>query len=160
MQKGSHCFPFSACSPSAPPKKQQIQAIAYKHIFEAGFPNDLQAHVSKHVFKMLGADADSAAQFALDDTFKAMRKLRKHEAMQVIKTWVNSWSTSDRYHEDVLLPCLLGCADKPDDLQHYIHCPRIWDITRIAFRCSCFTGFPSRHPRGNDGMLTTNCPKS
>ena len=73
------------------------------------------------------------ARFKLGNAMRVMSWMCGHEAMQVIKTWVNSWSTSYRYHEDVLLPCLLGCPDKPDDLQHYIHCPHIWDITRIAF---------------------------
>ena len=61
-----------------------------------------------------------------------MRKLRKHEAMQIIKTWCNSWSTSYRYHADTLHPCLLGCENKKDDLDHYVNCPHIWNIARTA----------------------------
>ena len=37
-----------------------------------------------------------------------MRKFRNHDAMKIVKTWVNSWATSRRYHEPVILPCLFG----------------------------------------------------
>ena len=68
-----------------------------------------------------------------------MRKMRKHEAMQVIKTWCNSWSTSYRYHKKdaqgmpIRHPCLLGCPGEKDDLHHYVNCPHIWNVARIAF---------------------------
>ncbi len=48
---------------------------------------------------------------------------RKHEAMRVIKTWVNSWGTSYRMHEDVLFSCLFGCQDAEDSMIHYVQCP-------------------------------------
>ena len=76
---------------------------------------------------------DNNCTLDLTDTFQIMRKLRKHEAMQVIKTWCNSWSTSYRYHEDNLLPCLLGCPSRPDDLSHYICCPHVWSTVGDCF---------------------------
>ena len=45
--------------------------------------------------------------------------------MCVVKTWVNSWSTSYRYQERPLLPCLLGCQEGKDDLSHYVDCIQI-----------------------------------
>ena len=45
--------------------------------------------------------------------------------MCVIKTWVNSWSTSYRYQEKPLLPCLMGCQLGKDDLSHYVDCIQI-----------------------------------
>ena len=41
----------------------------------------------------------------------------------IIKTWVNSWATSSRLHEEVQLPCLFGCQDAPDHMIHYVQCP-------------------------------------
>ena len=52
-----------------------------------------------------------------------LRSLRKHEAMRIIKTWCNAWATSARMHEDTCLPCLFGCQDASDRMDHYIHCP-------------------------------------
>ena len=62
-----------------------------------------------------------------------MRKLRKHEAMQIIKTWCNSWATSYRYHESTLFLCLLGCPFMKDELNRYVFCPHIWNVARTAF---------------------------
>ncbi len=56
------------------------------------------------------------------DAFTLLKRLRKHDVMRVVKTWVNSWATSDRYHEAVRLPCLFGCR-KLDKLPHYVFCP-------------------------------------
>ena len=110
-----------------------VQKIAYKHIFNCGFPNDLQAHVSKHIHQLISSFCDREATFDLRDTCKALRSMRKHEAMQVIKTWCNSWATSRRLHLETLLPCILGCPQGIDDLSHYIACPHIWNIANTAF---------------------------
>ena len=77
-----------------------------------------------------------------------LRTMRCHEAMQVIKTWTNSWATSGRYHENPIFPCLFGCRDRqsffgmirsplpilvsdfgvcpPGDFSHYLICPKMW----------------------------------
>ena len=131
VPRDHHLLQLSSSSP--PPKKLPIQATAYKSLMQIGFPNDIQAHVSKHIFQYIGADVDKNATLDLADCFKCLRNLRKHEAMQVIKTWCNSWSTSYRYHEEVLYQCLLGCPGQKDELQHYVNCPHIWNVARIAF---------------------------
>ena len=66
-------------------KTLHIQRDAYSSLAQAGFPNDLEAHASKHVLDMLGLDGNQLS-FNMDGTFKAMRKIRKHELMQVVKT--------------------------------------------------------------------------
>ncbi len=43
--------------------------------------------------------------------------------MRVLKTWVNSWATSARYHEPVVLPCLLGRQQARDEQSHCVMCP-------------------------------------
>ena len=112
-------------------KKISIQKEAYASLIAMGFPNDLQKHASEHICRLTGLDSDQI-EFNMESTFKAMRKIRKHEAMQVVKTWCNSWATSYRYHEDPLLPCLFGCTGI-DDLSHYINCPLIWTDVQSAF---------------------------
>jgi len=44
----------------------------------------------------------------------------------VIKTWVNSWCTTSRLHENTQWPCIFGCCDEDDSLSHYLRCPRLW----------------------------------
>ena len=53
--------------------------------------------------------------------------------MKIVKTWTNAWSTSRRYHEKCILPCLLGCSDGVDDLSHYFRCFRLWPIVDNCF---------------------------
>ena len=47
--------------------------------------------------------------------------------LMVIKTLVNSWSTSRRMHESVIHPCLF-CGDGEDDLAHYLICDVLWTV--------------------------------
>ena len=46
--------------------------------------------------------------------------------MTVIKAFSNSWVTSDRFHEDIRLPCIFGCQDCKDSLAHYLECDILW----------------------------------
>ena len=48
------------------------------------------------------------------------------------KTIANSWSTSYRYHEPVLLPCIFGCEGCHDTLEHYLSCDILWTISCTA----------------------------
>ena len=50
----------------------------------------------------------------------------------VIKAFTNSWVTSHRFHEEVRLPCIFGCEDGQDSLNHYLTCDPLWSIV-----CSC-----------------------
>ena len=49
--------------------------------------------------------------------------------MRVVKTWINSWATSSRFHEAPTLPCLFGCHDKEDRQSHYALCPFLFYLT-------------------------------
>ena len=101
---------------------------------KCAFPNTLHGTVVRrmHKFGILDVSQHSIPDF--DNACAIMRKLRKHDAMCVIKTWTNSWSTSYRYHEPVLLPCLLGCQEGKDDLSHYVDCIQIQIILDALIR--------------------------
>ena len=45
----------------------------------------------------------------------------------------NSWSTSTRYHQNQLLPCVFGCSEARDSLAHYVVCPRLKRL--VSFTC-------------------------
>ena len=49
------------------------------------------------------------------------------ERMMLIKTLINSWSTSRRLHEPTIHPCLC-CGEYEDDLSHYLNCTFLWSI--------------------------------
>jgi len=55
------------------------------------------------------------------------KRLPMQARMAALKTWGNSWCTSERYHEEVILPCVLGCSGK-DELAHYLECEFFWTL--------------------------------
>ena len=82
-----------------------------------------------------------------------LRRAQPHVRSCVMKTITNAWTTSYRFHEPRLLPCLFGCESPSvydhngrvgpdaapfpmldrscaarDDLSHYIQCPILWEI--------------------------------
>ena len=73
----------------------------------------------------------SSVELEIHSAKSLLRKLRKAEALMVLKTWGNSWSTSYRYHEPKLFPCLFGCPSSPDKLAHYVTCPWLFKIISL-----------------------------
>jgi hypothetical protein len=55
-------------------------------------------------------------------------------AMMVIKTVVNSWSTTYRYANNggIRLPCIFGCGGCRDELSHYFACDILWTVVCTA----------------------------
>ena len=62
--------------------------------------------------------------------FGVLSQIRKHDAMRVLKTWVNSWATTHRCQEAMRFPCLFGCSDAKDSLTHYVMCPILFALNR------------------------------
>jgi len=60
--------------------------------------------------------------------------------MIALKTWCNSWATTERYHEEVQLECVFGCGGS-DNLAHYLICDVLWTLLigildpRISILC-------------------------
>ena len=60
----------------------------------------------------------------------------KEHKLSVIRSVLNGWVTSYRYHEAVLLPCVFGCkllhpihdSGYKDELAHYLRCPQLWKL--------------------------------
>ena len=50
----------------------------------------------------------------------------------VFQTLINSWSSSHRYHERVLWPCIFGCCEGKDELKHYLSCAPMWTLAVSA----------------------------
>ena len=46
-----------------------------------------------------------------------------------LKTISGGWCKIHRMHEDVMRPCIFGCPDSEDDLQHHLICPVLWQLT-------------------------------
>ena len=74
--------------------------------------------------------------------FAQLRKSPKYEVFTVVWTWANSWTTSSRYHDDVLERCAFECRTGGDDLSHYIMCSRLWAaVSRATGQRAAAGGF-------------------
>ncbi len=62
------------------------------------------------------------------------KQLRPASALKVVKTWLNGWATSQRMHEEVILPCLFGCPGKIDMQIHYVQCPHLYAFCNYFFK--------------------------
>ena len=49
-----------------------------------------------------------------------------------LKAVGGGWTTSIRMHESILLPCVFGCPDCPDEFRHYLICPILWQLAKEA----------------------------
>ncbi len=85
-----------------------------RHTFVDNFVNTVNRRFNKLLApRLVHSSVENCGSAA-----KLLKKFRAHDAMRVIKSWVNSWATSDRYHEPVILPCLFGCVGAVDILDH------------------------------------------
>jgi hypothetical protein len=84
------------------------------------------AAVVKHFGVTLNEEGWSKAKALLKGT-------STHFATIVIKTWLNSWATTSRFHDGRCFHCVFGCPGKDDALTHYVACKRLWCIVRVAF---------------------------
>eukprot|EP00959_Pyramimonas_sp_CCMP1952_P155362 3250687-Pyramimonas_sp.AAC.1 len=46
----------------------------------------------------------------------------------VLKTIVGGWLTSARLHSSEIGLCRFKCAQRRDDMLHYLHCPVLWRL--------------------------------
>ena len=96
--------------------------MAYPEFLRLLYPDDLAILLQRRLQKIIGPNfsPDSLAPALL-----VVKSLKPHVAVQVLKTWSNAWATSHRFHESRRLPCLFGCHNKPESLNHYAFCPYI-----------------------------------
>jgi len=114
------------------PNYKGIQKDLYKILVAVTYPDGMVSFVVTKISKL--SPTASPNEWQVSEALRVLRSLRKHDAMCVLKTWTNSWSTSKRYHEDPIFPCLLGCsAGGIDDLEHYYQCPVLRAIVLHMF---------------------------
>ena len=82
-------------------------------------------------------DDSNGASACLSEALAALKNIGGNCATKVIKTWLNGWATSHRMHEDIVLPCVLGCSVGSDSLNHYVNCPHMYAFQNYLFEgCS------------------------
>ena len=121
-------------------KTFHFQAAAYKMIKELALDSCFHKVVERRIkslslklhFPNLSCLLDNLAPGLVEGS--GLHKICGPALMSPwIKTLANGWCTSGRMHEDVSLPCILGCQSAPDDLSHYLTCDILWNMLRQHF---------------------------
>ena len=79
-----------------------------------------------------GAQAITFTSVMWNQLCSDVRKTPSPTQTCFLKTVINSWATSHRYGEVPLLPCILGCEKKEDNLKHYLECDPLWTLAVSA----------------------------
>ena len=114
--------------------KKSLQSKIYKAI-QSDMPSDWLDLLNRR-FEKLCPDMGTLTACEFDiirgNFCKYAKKYGSHSAMYSIKSCTNGWLTSYRMNETPKLPCIFGCEDCQDKLEHYINCPTLWSIIQGA----------------------------
>ena len=114
----------------SPQKKLYAEIFSVLHSPD-DFSNIL-ATLSRRISKLFAPfEIDFTLIVNLEHCIKSLNLVQVPVRVKVIKTWLNAWATTNRIKGDFSRDCLLGCANAPDSLAHYLNCPRV-------FACSHF----------------------
>ncbi len=108
-----------------------LQKMCYNRLAASVFPPDIGTIISRRIRDLFAPYI--VPDFENSNASNVLRSIRKHDAMRVLKTWVNSWATSYRMHEPKLLPCVFGCPAGKDQLSHYVMCPILFALQTLLF---------------------------
>ena len=108
----------------------RFQGVIYDNIYKHQLPNANHWHgLIERRLNTFGLPNPNVEFFSsnLKATLASLSsKSRKGHSLMFVKTIVNSWSTSYRYHEPDRLPCIFGCEGCKDNLEHYLVCDVLW----------------------------------
>ena len=113
-------------------QKKNLQRKVYQKLMDHHFVSDITDTISKRISNMFAPHVvDFTNIINLQSCMDTLSSLNSSSAIKVLKTWVNGWSSSHRYHEAIVYPCLLGCRGGLDDLSHYVKCPHLFALTKF-----------------------------
>jgi len=106
--------------------KSKLQKILYKHLLPFIYPLSTSQLIAKRATDLVPSQAGDVDLQQIEAACALLRKLPHYACSHILKTWVNSWATSDRYHEEIRHKCFFGCPLAKDALPHYLSCPALW----------------------------------
>ena len=109
------------------PNTTGIQSNVYKAIVKAtGSPwHDL---INRRLYVLSPTEVPFDFASVQDSFCNAAKRVGPGIMMTVIKSILNSWVTSHRFHEDVQLHRIFGCEGCRDTLSHYLVCDPFWTL--------------------------------
>jgi len=115
--------------------RKPLQKLIYSKFMKMHFASDICKTIQTRLIDLFAPftlDFDNLIN--LDLCIALLRKMPAGKAITILKTWANSWATSHRSHDPIILPCLLGCKAKPDSLIHYLQCPHLYALMKFFYR--------------------------
>ena len=113
------------------PKKNgtdiSVQKLAYAHLKLTLYDNTLERIITTRLSTLFPAERNFFDQLDFDIIAGSLKKLNTYFAFSVVKTMINGWTTSARYHDGVASSCVFGCRykKKTDCISHYMCCPNL-----------------------------------
>ena len=104
----------------------KVQAAAYKVNCQALHPDSLEALLTRRIYIITEITSESLPHFDWPTIRSQLRQLRGHYATTILKTWLDGWATSERFHERHGHTCVFGCPRQRDTVAHSVSCPRLW----------------------------------
>ena len=107
----------------------KMQKVCYDNLMQARFSNNIHETIERRLNDLFSPHVvDCVNHISLERCLVTLKESKVSVAIKVLKCWINGWATSYRYHEDKLLPCLLGCHNCKDNLEHYLVCPHLFAL--------------------------------
>ena len=103
----------------------KVQAAAYKVIRQTLHSDSLEALLKRRISIITEITSESLPPFDWDTIRSQLRQLRGHYAMTILKTWLNGWATSERFHEQHGHTWIFGCPRQRATVTHYVSCPHL-----------------------------------
>jgi len=106
-----------------------VQKFVYSKLISHKFVNSLNDTVTRRLTMLYRPySLDFQNSILLERCWATLRENSVSVVIRVLKCWCNGWASSRRYHEDKLLPCLFGCNQCNDELEHYFQCPHLFAL--------------------------------
>ena len=110
----------------------KMQKICYDNLVQARFSDNIHDTICRRINDLFNPyTVDCSSLVSLETAWAVLKGCSMSVVIRVLKCWVNGWATSYRYHEAKLLPCMFGCSDCKDNLNHYLICPHLFALTRF-----------------------------
>ena len=106
-----------------------VQSAVLKVLVPHRNTDTIGAQFAKKCVVTLGAQLASTIRVSpswLGHLSESLNQVKAYVRLCWLKTVAGGWCTTYRMHEDVKWPCVFGCCDSKDDLQHYLICPALW----------------------------------
>jgi hypothetical protein len=111
-------------------KGEPIQRLSYAAIATTRFKFDMAGFIVAKANRLFGADFPKETGLAV---VRVLARSSPQVFFLVLRVVTNGWTTSARFQEVLVGPCLFGCLGGLDDLEHYLECQCLHVVVAQAF---------------------------